>query len=64
MHQTLPQLARQGYVTQLLVDGKPFLVLGGEIGNSSASYLPELEVKVDEPKQGIDSGLLGSFATL
>jgi hypothetical protein len=33
----VPRLARQGTATQLLVDGKPFLVLGGELGNSSAS---------------------------
>lgn len=30
-------LVRQGAATQLQVDGKPFLVLGGELGNSSAS---------------------------
>jgi len=32
-----PRLVRQGSTQQLLVDGKPFLVLGGELGNSSAS---------------------------
>lgn len=33
----VPYLQRQGSATQLIVDGKPFLVLGGEIGNSSSS---------------------------
>jgi len=38
----LPHLARHGDTTQLLVDGKPFLMLGGELGNSSASNLDYL----------------------
>lgn len=29
----LPHLRKQGEATQLVVDGKPFLVLGGEPGN-------------------------------
>lgn len=32
-----PQLKRQGNVNQLIVKGQPFLILGGELGNSSAS---------------------------
>jgi len=32
-----PRLVKNGNVTQLLVDNKPFLILGGELGNSSAS---------------------------
>lgn len=35
----LPHLRKQGTATQLVVDGKPFLVLGGELGNSTASSL-------------------------
>ena len=37
----LPRLVRQGSATQLVVDGSPFLILGGELGNSSgeADYL-------------------------
>lgn len=31
------RLVRQGKATQLVVDGAPFLILGGELGNSSAS---------------------------
>jgi hypothetical protein len=33
----IPHLKRQGTATQLIVHGKPFLMLGGELGNSSAS---------------------------
>ncbi|MBC9031270.1 DUF5597 domain-containing protein [Sphingomonas sp. JC676] len=32
-----PHLEKQGTATQLVVDGKPMLLLGGELGNSSAS---------------------------
>ena len=34
-----PHLRRQGTATQLVVDGRPFLVLGGELGNSTSSSL-------------------------
>ncbi len=33
----IPHLQKQGTATQLIVDGKPFLILGGELGNSSSS---------------------------
>src|SRR5678815_1144039 len=33
----IPRLVRNGTYTQLIVDDKPFLILGGELGNSSAS---------------------------
>src|SRR5690348_11507218 len=33
----IPFLRKQGTATQLIVDDKPFLVLGGELGNSSSS---------------------------
>src|SRR6476661_3662482 len=33
----LPHLEKRGNVTQLIVQGKPFLVLGGELHNSSTS---------------------------
>ncbi len=35
----IPHLQRQGTATQLIVHDKPFLMLGGELGNSSASNL-------------------------
>jgi Domain of unknown function (DUF5597)/Beta-galactosidase len=35
--QEIPHLRRQGTAVQLVVDGQPFLIRGGELGNSSAS---------------------------
>ena len=35
----LPHLRKQGTATQLIVDGKPFLLLAGELSNSSATGL-------------------------
>ncbi len=34
-----PHLEKRGAVTQLIVDGRPFLMLGGELHNSSSSSL-------------------------
>lgn len=34
-----PHLEKRGVATQLIVDGKPFLILGGELHNSSSSSL-------------------------
>jgi hypothetical protein len=34
---SIPHLRRQGTATQLVVDGTPFLIRGGEVGNSAAS---------------------------
>src|SRR5690606_3067342 len=34
---TLPHLQKHGPATQLIVDGAPFLIYGGALGNSSAS---------------------------
>src|SRR5215471_13283356 len=39
----LPHLRKQGNATQLIVDGKPFLVLAGELGNSSSSSLEYMQ---------------------
>ena len=35
----IPHLRKQGSATQLIVDGSPFLVIGGELHNSSSSDL-------------------------
>ena len=35
----LPALKKNGAVTQMMVDGKPFLMLAGELHNSSASSI-------------------------
>ena len=39
----IPHLEQRGGVTQLMVDGKPFLILGGELYNNSAASLDYLE---------------------
>ena len=36
-------LQKQGTATQLLVDGRPYLILGGELGNSSATCEADIE---------------------
>ncbi len=36
-------IQKQGDATQLIVDGKPFLILGGELGNSSAACNEDIE---------------------
>jgi beta-galactosidase GanA len=38
----IPHLVKHGAAMQLMVDGKPFLALAGELGNSSASYMEYL----------------------
>ena len=38
----IPRLRKQGTASQLVVDGAPFLVLGGELGNSTASSVAEM----------------------
>lgn len=39
----IPHLNKQGSATQLIADGKPFLILGGELGNSSFTSLEYME---------------------
>lgn len=41
--QNAPHLEKRGQATQLIVDGKPFIVLGGELHNSSSSSLEYLD---------------------
>lgn len=43
MGEHIPFLRTQGSATQLVVDGKPMLVLGGELHNSSGSNLAYME---------------------
>ena len=40
---TAPALRPQGTTKQLIVDGRPFLMLGGELGNSTASSSASLD---------------------
>jgi len=39
----IPHLRKQGTATQLIVDGKPFLLLSGELHNSSATNVDSLK---------------------
>lgn len=39
----MPHLQKQGDATQLVVDGKPFLMLAGELGNSAASSVENMK---------------------
>ena len=40
---TAPYLRKQGTATQLIVDGKPFLALTGELGNNTASSMENMQ---------------------
>jgi hypothetical protein len=40
---SIPQLRQQGTARQLIVEGKPFLIRGGEVGNSTASNVTYLQ---------------------
>jgi hypothetical protein len=51
--QSLPHLVKNGNATQLMVHDKPFLILGGELGNSSASdlkYMADIWPKISQMK--------------
>jgi hypothetical protein len=39
----IPHLRKQGAATQLIVDGKPFLALAGELGNNTATSLENMQ---------------------
>jgi hypothetical protein len=48
----IPTLEKRGEAVQLIVDGKPFLVLGGELHNSSASTAVYMEPIFPRLKEG------------
>ena len=61
----LPHLEKRGVATQLIVDGKPFLMLGGELYNSSSSsldYMKPLWLKLAgyPPQYRNNASLLGT----
>ena len=41
--QELPQLKREGNINRLYVDGKPFIMVAGELHNSTSSNLTYLK---------------------
>lgn len=50
-HPSIPHLVRQGSCSQLFIQGKPFLILAGELGNSTASDLAYLRPYWDNFKK-------------
>jgi len=41
--QSLPKLLKKGTTTQLIVDDMPFIILGGELGNSTATTVENMK---------------------
>jgi len=39
----VPHLQRQGNATQLIVDGKPYLAMAGELSNNAATSLENMD---------------------
>jgi len=54
----IPHLRKQGAATQLIVDGKPFLALAGELLNSSATSLEYMKSVWSKLAEGILNTLL------
>ena len=57
----IPHLRKQGTATQLIVDGRPFLLLAGELGNNTATSLDYM--KLVWPKLVENYTLEVSFST-
>ena len=47
----VPFLRKKGNATQLMVDGKPFIMLGGELGNSTASTMENMQPVWEKVKE-------------
>ena len=57
-----PKLTSNGTATQLLVDNKPFIILGGELGNSSASSVADVQRIFPKLKQmGLNTVLVPAY---
>lgn len=55
-------LRMRGDAVQLIVDGKPFLVLGGELGNSSAACLQDIETNFAKlNRMGLNTVLVPAY---
>lgn len=58
----LPYLQQKGTATQLMLGQKPFLVLGGELGNSSASSILDIETHFPKlQKMGLNTVLVPAY---
>lgn len=56
------KLQKQGTATQLVVDGRPFLILGGEVGNSSATCMQDIELIFPKlEKMGLNTVLVPAY---
>ena len=56
------QIRNQGDAVQLIVDGKPFIVLGGELGNSSAACASDIEANFAKlHKMGLNTVLVPAY---
>lgn len=57
---TVPHLEKRGAATQLIVDGKPYLVLGGETANTASSDLDYMAAVWPRlAKMGLNTALVG-----
>lgn len=60
--ETIPHLQKKGTATQLVVGQKPFLILGGELGNSSASSVQDIETHFPKLQQmGLNTVLVPAY---
>lgn len=56
------ELVRHGSAVQLAVDGKPFVVLGGELGNSSAACPQDIEENLAKlSRMGLNTVLVPAY---
>lgn len=58
----IPHLQKKGTATQLVVEQKPFLIIGGELGNSSASSVQDIETHFPKLQQmGLNTVLVPAY---
>lgn len=58
----IPHLQKKGTATQLVVEQKPFLIIGGELGNSSASSAQDIETHFPKLQQmGLNTVLVPAY---
>lgn len=58
----LPHLQQKGTATQLVVQQKPYFILGGELGNSSASSAQDIETHFPKlQKMGLNTVLVPAY---
>ncbi len=67
MGQSMPYLKKDGHKVQLIVDDKPFLVLGGELSNSASGSVANMlngEHPIPRKKYKMLNGSLGNDSSL